>query len=125
MPAFHSATIINPGKIQEFKKTKDGLVAIWPNNRTCKLAVHYTDERYDICGGSYKIFRSWLSGRNATSSPRASRVKGTGVPDKMNLGPITPGPIGEMAGHPLPSLGLTYGLVPFKAVALPLPAKNA
>ena len=26
MPAFHSATIINPGKIQEFKKTKDGLV---------------------------------------------------------------------------------------------------
>ena len=41
-----------------------------------------------------------------------------------NRGPMTPGVIGEIAGHALPSFGLVRGLDPKRAVALPLAAKK-
>ncbi|MEP7269225.1 MAG: right-handed parallel beta-helix repeat-containing protein, partial [Saprospiraceae bacterium] len=41
-------------------KTMNGLVDIWPNNPSCKLTVHYTDEKVIICGGGYKVRRDWL-----------------------------------------------------------------
>ena len=38
---------------------------------------------------------------------------------------MTPGRIGEIAGHPLPSFGLMRLLTPLSAVCVPLEAKNA
>ena len=52
-------------------------------------------------------------------------VDGTGAPERKNLGPITPGRIGLIGGQTLPSFGELRGLLPVKAVELPLEAKNA
>ena len=65
------------------------------------------------------------NGRKARNWPFASRVNGTGAPESRKRWPITLGRIGEIAGHMLPSFGLTNGFVPFNAVLVPLEVKNA
>lgn len=34
---------------------------IWPDPVYCMINVGYTDERFDICEGSYKILRKWIA----------------------------------------------------------------
>ena len=51
-------------------------------------------------------------------------LAGTGAPERMNRGPISPGKIGLIAGQTLPSLGEISGLLPLSAVEPPLEAKK-
>src|SRR5262249_23479209 len=66
------------------------------------------------------------SGRNAMGWPSAFAVaEGTGAPVRKKRPPITPGKIGLIAGHKLPSFGDVSGFLPVSAVVLALEAKNA
>ena len=67
-----------------------------------------------------------LSGLKAMNWPAAFVVPlGIGAPERIKRGPMTPGRIGVIAGHRLPSFGDERGLLPVKAVVPPLDAKNA
>ena len=73
-----------------------------------------------------KIVCKDCNGRKAINWPAAfAVVRGTGAPESMNRDPITPGKIGLIAGHALPSFGEMSGLPPVNAVEPPLEAKNA
>jgi hypothetical protein len=41
-------------------KTSKGLKALWPNSSTCKLTVGKQDDSIVVCGGGYKILRTWI-----------------------------------------------------------------